>query len=256
MPTEDRTAANPVLALMSAHRTIRRFLPEPVDDATVRAAVAAAQHASTSSHIQGYTLIRVRDTEQRRRLVELTGGQPQVAGAGAFFVVCGDVRRHRLVAERAGRRNVQNLETFLLAAIDASLFAQNLALAFESLGLGVCMIGGLRNHLGQADELLGLPAGVLPFFGLCVGRPDRSHPLGDPGERPRLPVDAVLLEGGYPDDATMLALVDEHDRETGAYYAARGKPGYTWSGGIARRFLEPHRAHLFAFYESKGARLE
>lgn len=245
---------NPVLALMAAHRTVRRFLAEPVDDETVRAAVAAAQRASTSSAVQAYALIRVRDAAQRARLAELTGGQPQVADAGAFFCVCGDVRRHRLVAAREGRPNVQNLETFLLAVIDATLFAQNLVLAFESLGLGICYIGGLRNESAAVDALLDLPEGVLPLYGLCVGEPDRSHPLGAPEQRPRLPVDAVLLEGGYPDDETVLALIDEHDADAERYYAARGKPGYTWSGGIARKFAQAQRSHLLEYYRSKGAR--
>lgn len=39
-------SADGVLALMRAHRTIRRFAPTPVPDERVRAAVRAAQMAS------------------------------------------------------------------------------------------------------------------------------------------------------------------------------------------------------------------
>ena len=242
---------NPTLELMSDHRTIRRFADAPLDDSDVESAVAAAQHSSSSSNIQAYSLLRVRDGAKRARLVELTGGQPQVAEAGGFFVVCGDQRRHALVARRAGRPYEPNLETFLLAAIDASLFAQNLVLAFESLGYGICFIGGLRNRLPEADRLLELPEHVLPLYGLCVGAPAE-----EPGQRPRLSVDSVLFDERYPADDELLERLDRYDAVMADYYAERGKPGYNWTGAIARRFAQRRREDLKGLYESKGARLE
>lgn len=240
-----------VLELMSTHRTVRRFEPVPLEDDVVIRAVRAAQHASTSSNVQAYALIRVRDPEKRRALVDLTGGQPQVAAAGAFFVVCGDQRRHRLMAERAGRPYEPNLETFLLAVVDASLFAQNLALAFEALGHGICFIGGLRNRLPEVDELLHLPADVLPLYGLCAGVPGEI-----PSPRPRLPLEAILCEESYPGDAALLATIDAYDRVMRGYYADRGQPGHDWSGGLTRKFARRNREHLLDYYRGKGVRFE
>lgn len=239
---------NDVQRLLAAHRTIRRFADELVDDACVARCVAAAQQTSTSSNIQAYTLLRVRDAGTRAQLAELCGGQPQVERAGAFFVVCGDQRRHRLVAERAGVPYEPNLETFLLALVDASLFAQSLVTAFESEELGVCYIGGLRNRLPEVDRLLELPADVLGLFGLCVGVPAEV-----PARRPRLAPEAVVAEERYPDDARVLAAVDEYDERMRAYYAERGKPGWDWSGGLARKFQRRHREHLLEHYAEKGA---
>ena len=239
---------NPVLDCLRSHRTIRAFRPDPLPDEEVEAAVRAAQCASTSSHVQAYGLIRIEDAGRRSKLAELTGGQPQVEQAGAFFVVCADQRRHRLVTQRAGEPYEANLETFLVAVVDASLFAQNLVLAFESQGYGICYIGGLRNRLPEVDELLGIPADVFPLYGLCVGVPAQ-----DPPPRPRLAPGAVLFRERYPPDAEILAEVDAHDEAMGAYYALRGKPHYDWSGGIARKFRVPHRTHLLEYYRSKGA---
>jgi len=237
---------NPTLEHLSAHRTIRKFTAEPVAEEDVRQAVAAAQMASTSSNIQAYSLLRIRDAQTRARLVTLTGGQPQVA-QGAFFVVCGDTRRHRLAARQHGEEYVCNLEAVLLMVTDAALFAQNLALAFESLGLGICFIGGLRNQLPDVDHLLELPEGVLPLFGLCVGHPD-----DDPSPRPRLELDAVLIEERYPEDATVLAKLAGYDERMRQYYAERGNPGHDWTSGIVRKFREPKREHLFEFFRAKG----
>jgi nitroreductase len=239
---------NPVVECIASHRTIRKFKREPLAEELVHEAVRAAQMAATSSHVQAYSLLWVQDAEKRARLVELTGDQPQVGEAGAFFVVCADQRRHRLMAERAGRDYRPNFETFLTAVIDASLFAQNLVLAFESLGLGTCYIGGLRNRLAEADRLLGLPGDLFPLFGLCAGEPDE-----EPSLRPRLPLDAVLSLDAYPGDADMLASIRAFDERMREYYAARGKGGHDWSGGVTRRFAKAQRDEVLEVYRSKGA---
>lgn len=238
----------PVIACMRAHRSIRRFAEEELADDVLRKAVAAAQMAATSSNIQAYSVLRVRDPERREQLAELCGGQSQVAKSGAFLVLSADVRRHLLAAEAKETANEQNLESFLQALIDASLFGQNLALALESLGYGVCYIGGLRNQLTKVDELLALPRGVWPLFGLCVGRPAE-----EPGLRPRLRPEAVLFDEQYPSDDEIRADIAEYDDRMASYYEERGKPGYDWSRGLVRVFARKRREHLESFYKSKGA---
>jgi nitroreductase len=244
---------NETLDLLRAHRSIRAFTDDPVPDAHLEAAIRAGQAASTSSHIQAASALEVLDRSERERLVELTGGQPWVRDCARFLVVCGDIRRHQLVAETHAVPNAQNLEAFLLAAVDATLFAQNVAIALESLGYGVCYIGGLRNRLPEVIELLEIPFGVLPLYGLCVGVPDSAADLGDPAPKPRLPLGAVLHRGRYADDETLRAQIADFDRTMGAYYASRGKPGHDWSGALWRRFSKPAREHLRACYESLGA---
>ncbi len=244
---------NPVLARMAAHRSVRRFAPTPVPAATIEAAVRAAEQAATSSWIQAYSLLQVTDVDERARLSELTGGQPQVAQAGAFFCVCADVRRQRLVARRAGAPYHANLETFLLAVIDASLFAQNLTLAFESMGLGCCYIGGLRNDLRGVDALLELPQDVWALFGLCVG-----EPAADEGaeQRPRFDPRSIWSVGRHPTDDELLQQTDTFDEVAAQHYAQRGLPGRNWSGALWRKFKAPLREELLAYYTAKGARLE
>jgi FMN reductase (NADPH) len=244
---------NDLLAAMSAHRSVRAYLPTPVPDDHIRAAVTSAQQAATSSWIQAYSLLQIRDAAVRERLAEWTGGQPQVEQSGALFAVCADIRRHRLVASRAGQPYAGNLESFLLAVVDASLFAQNLCLAFESMGYGTCFIGGLRTRLPEVDALLEIPDGVWPLFGLCVGQPDPAVPSAP---RPRLPAEAVWMQDRYLEDDAMLAHVDAYDVQAQAHYAERGRAGRTWSGGLWRKFVKPMRAHLRAYYTSKGARLD
>jgi FMN reductase (NADPH) len=243
---------NETIDLMTRHRSVRRYRPDPPSAKHIQAAVTAGQAASTSSAVQAYCLIRVTDEARRQRLVELTGGQEKVAACGAFFVVCGDTRRHRLAASREGMPYEARFEAFLVAVIDASLFAQNLALAFESMGYGICYIGGLRNQLGEVDAVLELPEGVYPLYGLCVGIPASD---ADATRRPRLPIDAVLFEDAYPTDDRMREFIDTYDEAYAAYLEQRGAEPRRWSAAMAGMHAEPRRTDLTAYYASKGANL-
>ena len=43
--------------------------------------------------------------------------------------------------------SLESVERFMVAVVDASLAAQNTAIAAESMDLGICFIGGIRNNL-------------------------------------------------------------------------------------------------------------
>lgn len=245
---------HPLIEVISSHVSVRDYetgeesgeLPRDV----VEEAVRAAQMASSSSNLQAYSCLRITDGRTRRKLAEISGHQSHVASAGAFLVICADVRRHLLVATRTAGPFEQSLESFLVAVIDASLFAQNLTLAFEATGYGICYIGALRNDLKAVDELLQLPDGVFPLFGLCVGRP-RSRPP----KKPRLPLGAVLFDDHYPGDEELLRQVEAYDETLADYWRSRGEAGRSWSHRVARFVAERKRSYLADYYEDKGARL-
>ena len=240
-----------VIDVLLAHRSVRRFKDEPIPEEDLLRAVRAGQQAATSSNIQGYCAIRVTDPVTRAALVPLTGGQAKVADCPLFLAICGDTRRHRLLAARDGADYQPNLEGFMLAVIDATLFAQNMVVAFESMGYGTCYVGGLRNDLSALHEVLRTPAGVWPIFGLCVGTPDQETSV-----RPRLAPRTVLFDDVYPDDDAVLAAVDEYDRTIADWYRANGMKTPDWSSRIRRHFEELHRTGNSAWYRDAGASFE
>ncbi len=242
---------NDTIKTMLAHRSIRVFKNDPIPQAHIDQAMLAGQAASTSSAVQAYCVIRVTDDDTRQRIADLAGPQQKVRDCPAFFIICADLRKHMLITQRAGNHYTCSLEAFLVGSIDASLFAQNFALAFESMGYGICYIGAIRNDLPTVNDLLELPQGVLPLFGMCVGLPDQ-----DPSHRPRLAPEAMLFEDRYPDDDTILAHIDAYDGVYKQYLTERGAPPATWSESIAKKYSYVNRPGLRAFYESKGANLD
>lgn len=242
---------NQTIDLLLSHRSIRRFTGDPIPDEHVHLAVRAGQMASTSSAVQAYACIRVRDPHKRREIADLSGPQEKVAVAPEFFVICGDTTRHRLLCERAGEPFEQRCEGFLISVIDATLFAQNMVIAFESMGYGVCYVGGIRNDLPRVASVLDLPRGAYPLFGLCVGKPAES-----PDARPRLPQSAVLFDDGYPDADTLLASIDDYDEAYRHYLADRGAEPRGWSESMIVKMAHARRVDVGPFYRSQGANLD
>lgn len=235
-PEVELAVWNEVLATQLAHRSVRRFTSRVVDDDELTALVAAAQSAPTSSNLQPWSVIAIRDPARRRRLAALAGGQRFVEQAGLFLVWVADLGRARRLADRAGTSvdAVDYLETTLIGVVDAALAAQNAVVAAESLGLGTVFVGAIRNHPGEVAAELGLPAHTVATFGLAVGGPD---PTEDADVKPRLPQAAVLHHETY-DAARADAHVTAYD-DTLAVYTSRHGLGGVWSERVLARLAGP-----------------
>jgi nitroreductase len=224
--------ANETLAVLLAHRSVRRYLPTPVSDETLHTLVAAAQSASTSSNIQAWSVIAVRDPERKARLAACAGKQQSILQAPLFLVWVADFARLRQVADdhQAPLVGQEYLEAGIIGMVDAALAAQNAVVAGESLGLGSVYIGAIRNQPDDVCEILGLPPGVFPVFGLCVGYPD---PTEDAQIKPRLPQSAVLHHETYSLPAQRMA-VAQYEERAAAFYAEQ-QLSHSWISRMLAR---------------------
>lgn len=237
------------LALLKAHRSIRKFEDRPIAEDLFRDILESGQCAATSSFLQGVTIMRVRDAGKRARIAELAGNQPYVEKAAEFLVFCADLNRPGRYCERYEKPFSGDFtEQFIIATVDAALMAQNVAVAAESAGLGICYIGGIRNNPRQVSDLLELPKGVYPVFGFCMG-----YPAQDPETKPRLPLDVILKEDVYSEagEDEQIAEYDERVRE---YYRTRtgGGHGIAWSEQVSTLLSEKSRPHMREFLAEQG----
>ncbi|WP_054023265.1 oxygen-insensitive NADPH nitroreductase [Bacillus sp. FJAT-28004] len=245
---------NEVIALLKKHRSIRKYKDTAIPERDLEQILLAAQAASTSSNIQAYSVIAVKDPERKRKFAELAGNQQQIVESPVFLIWCADLNKIRLAARLHEDVELrQNAELFLLGTIDVTLAAQNAAIAAESLGYGIVYIGGIRNNPKEITELLELPELVYPVFGMCVGVPDQ-----EPDIRPRLPLAAVYHQETYKQSG----LEDEiiaYDSITREYYASRkgGEQETRWSREMLRRFKSDRlRDHLHDFLVGQGFKLK
>lgn len=243
---------NQVVETLLNHRSIRKFEDKPLNREQIETIVKSAQSASTSSYIQAYTIIGVTDQDKKQQLAELAGNQAYVAENGHFFVFCADLNRHRVIGEIEHTdilESIESTEKFMVALIDASLAAQNAAIAAESMGLGICYIGGIRNDLEAVKALLKTPDHVVPLFGMAVGYPDQ-----DTDKKPRLPIDHVYMENEYEQDEEKFSnQLSEYNRIISDYYLERtdGKRADTWTGQMAKMLGRKSRMYMKEFVEKQ-----
>lgn len=244
---------NPVIELLKSHRSIRKFTERKIPRELFAELIRAGQSAATSSHVQAYSVIHVVNPDNRQKIAALAGGQTYVAESSDFLVFCADMKRSTEAAERAGAEVVRGMtEQLLIASVDTALMAQNVAIAAESEGLGICYIGGIRNNPAEISDILRLPEHVYPVFGMCLGYPDQN-----PEVKPRLPVETILKEDYYQDekDEGQVAHFDETMRK---YYLERtgGNKETNWSEQLKPLFTTKLRPHMKDFLQGKGFKMQ
>ncbi len=227
----------------------------------VQQIVAAGQRASTSSNLQMYSVVAITDAARREQISTLCNNQAFIRQAPVFLAWCADLSRLERAAAAKGRQQASNYaENFLLTVVDVSLLMQTTALAAESLGLGICYVGAIRNQPQDVINLLQLPKLVFAVSGMAVG-----WPLRPPRIRPRLPLDAILHWETYNTDheEQQLDQYDEAMIATGIYEGrqvnAAGEEEsaiYGWTEHSTRRASQAVRTGLKEVLVQQGFNID
>lgn len=236
---------NEIIEKLLEHRSIRSYTAQPVSEEQIRAIVGSAQAASTSSFVQAYTIIGIKDKARRTRLAELAGNQKHVEDCPLLLIFCLDLHRLELCAAMEGigpdrtRDSLESTEQYTVGVVDAALAAQNAAIAAESMGLGICYIGGLRNKPREVAELLKTPERVVPLFGMTVGYPAKPS-----AAKPRLPLEAVYSEETYwTEESEIRDRLEKYNEVIAEYYRERtgGARAERWTEQMGNRLAKPNR---------------
>lgn len=238
-----------VIELLKSHTSVRSYTEEQLSKEVLQNLISAGQHAASSHFVQAYSVIHLTDADVRKKVGEYSKNPHQYNGAGAALVFCTDFTRLKAAAALHGQTiDYSHAEAMLVGTIDVALFAQNVAIAAESQGYGICYIGGVRNNPAEISELLGLPEGTVPMFGMTIGVPKKLHEV-----KPRLPVDAILHENTY-NSTQYETILPEYDATMLNYYETRNanQKHVGWTEQMAD-FLEfPQRPHMKDFLKRQG----
>lgn len=200
-----------LLEVIHRHRSIRRYKPDDVPDDLLDEVLGAGLRASSSGNMQTWSVVVTRGRELRERLYVAHMEQEMVLDAPLLLTFCADFRRMRhWLRLNDAPDNFDNFMSFMIAAIDATLASQNVALAAEARGLGVCYMGSTLANCDQIGRILELPSGVFPVVGFSLGWPDE-----DPAPRDRLPLAGLVHHETYHDysDAQIEDIYRERNRK-------------------------------------------
>jgi len=207
------------------HRSIRKYKSDPIEESILNDILYAGTRASTTGNMQVYSIIVTTDQEIKNQLSPCHFNQPMVKQAPVVLTFCADFNRfNKWCSQRKATPGYDNFLSFFTAAIDALLAAQNVCIAAEEKGLGICYLGTTTYTADKIIEILKLPKGVVPVTTVVVGYPDETPELTD-----RLPLASILHKEIYQDfsegdiDQTYLAkeslpltqkLLQENNKET------------------------------------------
>ncbi len=228
---------NATLETILTHRSIRHYSARPLPNGLIELLAAAAQSAPSSSNLQAFSIVAVEDKARKARLAKLAANQKHVEEAPLLFLFVADLARLRHVAVGVDEpvKGLDYTESFLVALADAAFAAQNCFIALESLGLGACYIGAMRNHPREVAEELGLPAGAFVVFGMTtIGYPD---PDVATGVKPRLPQSNVLHRERYA--LPSAADVKQYDEALREFRLDQVMSDIAWSKQATRRVRGP-----------------
>jgi len=177
------------------HRSIRNYKNETIDEQVLNEIFLAGCRASTTGNMQVYSIINTTDQGIKEKLAPAHFNQRMILTAPIVLTICADFNRFKkwcLLNDAIP--GYDNFLSFMTAAIDALLVAQNIVIAAEDKGLGICYLGTTLYNADKIIEILELPKGVVPITTLTIGWPDESPLLMD-----RLPINSIVHKEVYCD---------------------------------------------------------
>jgi nitroreductase len=178
---------------MLSHRSIRKFRKTEIPADLLNKILHAGTRASTTGNMQVYSIVITTKQELKERLWQAHFRQDMVLEAPVHLTFCADFNRFSLWCKaRKAEPGYDNYLSFFTSAIDALLVSQNVALAAEAEGLGICYLGTATYNADQIVEILELPKLVVPVAAIVLGYPDEQPELTD-----RLPIEGVVHSEKY-----------------------------------------------------------
>jgi len=161
-----------VLDIIRKRQSVRKFLPDPVEDDQINTIIEAARLAPSSTNSQPWHFVVVKDKEM---IKELTYAVPfGVTLINKFMehaplVIVGCVKTG-IIQKLTGLFGRYNY------IIDVSIAMEHMVLVAEELGLGTCWIGWFDEK--KAKKLIKTPVGshIVAMLALGHPAPGGTHP--------------------------------------------------------------------------------
>lgn len=183
------------MELLKAHRTIRKYKSTSISDQVINDILNSGIRASNTGNMQLYSIILTRNEEKKTLLAPLHFNQPMAMQAPLLLTICFDINRFsKWCTVNDTKVDFSNLLWLLNGTIDASILAQNICIAAENVGLGICYLGTTLYNAPEISKVLNLPDGVIPITTLTVGYPEEI-----PEQTDRLTLNSVVHFEEYTD---------------------------------------------------------
>ncbi len=183
------------MEILNKHVTIRNFKDKEIEDTLLQSILYSGTKASTTGNMQLYSIVVSKEQSQRDKLLPLHFNQSVAKDAPVLLTFIADFNRFSKWCElRNSKPGYDNFLSFYTASIDALLVAQNVCIAAENAGLGICYLGTTTYNAAQIIDVLELPKLTFPVTTVAIGYPSEIPELTD-----RIPLEGIIHSEKYKD---------------------------------------------------------
>ncbi len=181
------------MELLNRHVTIRKFKDQKIESSLLKSILFSGTKASTTGNMQLYSVIISETEGQRNSLIPLHFNQSVAKTAPVLITFVADFNRFsKWCTINSATPGYNNFLSFFTAAIDTLICAQNVCIAAENYGLGICYLGTTTYNAKEIIQILNLPKLTFPVTTVAIGYPDES-----PESIDRIPLEGVIHRGTY-----------------------------------------------------------
>ena len=185
---------NDINTFFGSRRTIRKYSEKLVDLNKIDEMIALAAQAPTTGGMQLYSVVVTSDPIVKSELAISHFNQP-ASNAPLLLTFCADFNRFIKWCDlNNAKHGFSNFQSFVSAALDTTIIAQQFCTIAEMNGLGCCYLGTTTYNADGIAQTLKLPKYVIPITTLSVGYPDDDTPKAE-----RLPKQAIIHHDFYND---------------------------------------------------------
>lgn len=171
----------------------RIFSDREVSVSKIKEMLEAASHAPTTGNMQLYSVIITTDPVKKAALAPAHFSQPAYMNAPVIITFCADFNRFVKWCEVSDATpGYDNVQSFIAAALDTTILAQQFVTIAEMEGFGTCYLGTTTYNPDKIADVLNLPALVVPIITVSLGYRNEQSKVSD-----RLSVDSFVHEEVY-----------------------------------------------------------
>lgn len=184
------------LKFMQKRASCRSFSQEKIPEDLLKEILSTGLCAASGGNLQPYSIIVIKDTEKRNKVMELCGNQKFIGEAPVNLLFVLDWYKMSVFAEneKAPYTCPDSYMHYLIALEDVMCTAQSIETAAHLCGIASCYVGS-TNHCGKdLVELFNLPKHTYPVLLLSLG-----YPKSELTVRKKLDYDFMVFDERYPD---------------------------------------------------------
>lgn len=244
---------NLVTDIMDEHRVCRKYLDKQVPQKLLERILMSAIRSPSSINGQSVSYIVVEDSIKKEEIAKLCGRNPHIIEAPVFILFAMDFYRGQKACEKhnAIMKIQASIDSIMVGSVDCGIALSTAIMTAESLGLGTCPIGSVRDNADAISEILNLPPYVFGVVGLTLGYSAETMPL-----KPRFPYNTLVHKESYKREGVEEAITDfdkevlKYNEEIQETYPHRAQ--HSWSEFISYKLKEISNPRLKDLLREKG----